>query len=489
MRYRSLATAWATFCALSNTVLAQVSNPYHLNGSALQENCHCYTLTPDVHDQSGSVWNINKIDLRQSFDFNFNVYLGCHDDNGADGIVFGLQPISTSVGTAGQGLGFGGVSPSVGIAIDTYQNSDQADPDFDNISIIKNGNLNHGADDLAAPVPALATSNNIEDCQFHSFRVVWDPGTRLLKASVDGVDRVSATIDMVADIFNGDPMVFWGFTGSTGSLSNVQRVCTSLTPAFHSKEGVNVCAPAVVNFSDSSTSFGSIKKWIWDFGDGQVDNVATPSPHVYSLPGIYSVKLAIVGNDDCLSDTSTQTIVVGSKPVAAISYAPEQPCRGEPMRITDASTVRVGTVNGWTWNLNGLPYNVRDPEPIAFSGNLNASLRVSTLEGCVSDPVSETIHVRPLPCPAFYVPSAFSPNGDGHNDRFEYVAAGMASIDMFRIFNRSGRVVYSSTTSRGSWDGRCAGVPQPAGTYVYELKGRDAGGAVHFKKGTLILIR
>ncbi|HEX2627901.1 MAG TPA: hypothetical protein VHM26_02790, partial [Chitinophagaceae bacterium] len=71
---------------------------YILNGSATQNSCNCYTLTPAVNTQSGSVWNANKINLNNPFDFIFNVYLGCQDGNGADGIVFILQPISTSVG-------------------------------------------------------------------------------------------------------------------------------------------------------------------------------------------------------------------------------------------------------------------------------------------------------------------------------------------------------------------------------------------------------
>src|SRR5690606_8341162 len=105
----------------------QNDNPYHLNGNARQENCNCYTITPDEFTQSGSLWNINKISLSQPFNYNFNVFLGC-SDAGADGIVFVLQPISTSVGSSGGGLGYQGVNPSIGIAIDTWINSENNDP-------------------------------------------------------------------------------------------------------------------------------------------------------------------------------------------------------------------------------------------------------------------------------------------------------------------------------------------------------------------------
>src|SRR5690349_2049354 len=89
---------------------AQVSNPYFLNGNATQDNCNCYTLTSPVLNQSGSVWNIYKIDLRESFDYKFSIFLGTLDQQGADGIAFVLQPISTNIGTVGGGLGFGNVT-------------------------------------------------------------------------------------------------------------------------------------------------------------------------------------------------------------------------------------------------------------------------------------------------------------------------------------------------------------------------------------------
>ncbi|MBK8611774.1 MAG: hypothetical protein IPL84_18040 [Chitinophagaceae bacterium] len=91
---------------------------YTLNGNATRDACNEYSLTQAVNWLGGSVWNNNKIDLSQSFDFNFDIFLG-NSDAGADGIAFVLQPISTSVGSAGGGLGYSGITPAVGITIDT----------------------------------------------------------------------------------------------------------------------------------------------------------------------------------------------------------------------------------------------------------------------------------------------------------------------------------------------------------------------------------
>ena len=87
---------------------------FQINGNASQTTCNCYELTPNAGGQVGSVWNTNLIDLNQPFDFNFQVFLGCNN-GGADGLVFGLQPNSTAVGTSGGGMGFQNVAPSLGV--------------------------------------------------------------------------------------------------------------------------------------------------------------------------------------------------------------------------------------------------------------------------------------------------------------------------------------------------------------------------------------
>jgi gliding motility-associated-like protein len=385
---------------LPEFIAAQAVNPYHMNGSAIQENCNCYTITPDVLNVSGSVWNVNKIDLRNSFDYKFDVFLGCEDSRGADGIVFVLQPISVSIGSTGGGLGFEGVNPSIGIAIDTWQNSINQDPSEDHIAIHKNGDLNHSSvNNLAGPVSALAGNGNIEDCNTHSLRIIWNASTKSLRAQIDGVERVETTIDLVKDVFNNEPMVFWGFTGSTGSAKNLQRFCTSLNAAFTLPSDLSTCLAATIPFTDSSTSFGNIVKWAWDFGDGTTSSSPSPAPHPYTTPGNYDVKLSIVGNNGCASDTFRQRIVIGSKPVADFVLDPDIVCDSSPVVFIDKSRVEFGTINKWEWNIDGGLYNSRSPDSVTFNntGSRNASLVVTTKEGCIADPVIKTFQVLKRP--------------------------------------------------------------------------------------------
>ncbi|RYY31239.1 MAG: PKD domain-containing protein [Chitinophagaceae bacterium] len=378
----------------------QSANPYHMNGNAIQENCNCYTITPDDFNKSGSVWNINRINLNNSFDYRFDVSLGCQDADGADGLAFVLQPISVSIGSTGEGLGIEGIKPSIAVAIDTWQNGNQNDPAEDHIAIHKNGDLNHnGPNNLAGPVSALANSGNIEDCQVHSLRITWDAATKTLSADIDGVRRVTATVDMVPDIFGNDPLVYWGFTGSTGSAKNLQRFCTSLNAAFTLPADLSTCFPAAVPFMDSSSSFGNILKWHWDFGDGTSDTVKTPVPHQYAAPGNYDVRLSILGNNGCISDTFVQRVIIGSKPEADFAAVPAVICDDQPVSFEDRSSVQYGTIDRWQWDVAGRVYNTAPVGPLIFNeaGTGIASLIVSTREGCVSQMTSKTFQVFKTP--------------------------------------------------------------------------------------------
>ena len=91
--------------------------------------------------------------------------------------------------------------------------------------------------------------------------------------------------------------------------------------------------------------------------------------------------------------------------------------------------------------------------------------------------------------PAIYVPTAFTPNSDGKNDRFTPHPVGIKSYNYFRIFNRWGQLIFSSRQLHQGWDGTFNGQAQPAGTYVWMIEGVTNDNKVITKKGTLTLIR
>ncbi|MFT3912416.1 MAG: gliding motility-associated C-terminal domain-containing protein [Ferruginibacter sp.] len=286
---------------------------YTTNGNASQDDCHTYTLTNPQSTQSGSVWNNIKIDLTNSFTFLFDVYLGTIDATGADGMAFVLQPISTSIGVTGSGLGFGGVSPSIGVTLDTYQNSmPDSDPVYDHIAIQRNGVLDHlSTNNLAGPVQIINGVDNAEDGQWHKLKIVWDATTHTLEAWIDGSLRVTHTEDLVATTFSNDPLVYWGFTGSTGLYYNLQRFRTALEPHWHFGPAQTLCVNDPITFIDSTISFTTIAGVSWDFGDNSPLNTTDLSPtHSYTTAGTYTVTQTVTGADGC-EETNTQTVIVG----------------------------------------------------------------------------------------------------------------------------------------------------------------------------------
>ncbi|MEO5888878.1 MAG: PKD domain-containing protein [Ferruginibacter sp.] len=388
---------------------------YTLNGSASKNDCHCYTLTQDAFSQTGSIWNNNKISLAQSFDFKFDVFLGCADNNGADGIAFVLQPISTSVGTVGSGLGYSGVSPSVGVTIDTWQNGspttpdEDGDPYFDHIAIQINGDLNHRdsvaplpVNNIAGPVTALSGNDNIEDCQWHILRIKWDVTTKTLSAYIDGIFRLSAVKDFTTEVFGNDPSVFWGFTGSTGGAKNLQQMCTALKPVFSFLPYQKRCVGEKITFIDSTISFAPVQKSFWDFGDGSpVDSINTNPEHTYTAAGNYSVTQAVIGADGCL-ETNTKTIVIGSIPVADFNF--NNACMlDSAVNFINTSSAAFGTLDNWYWDLgDGDTSTSQHPSKVyATPGLKTISMAVKSLEGCASDTITHVVQVYEKPVAGF----------------------------------------------------------------------------------------
>ncbi|MEO6253544.1 MAG: PKD domain-containing protein [Ferruginibacter sp.] len=380
---------------LSQMALAQ----YTVNGNALRISCNEYRLTDAVNTQTGSVWNNIKIDLTQSFDFNFDVKLGNNDSPGADGIAFVLQPISTSVGTTGSGLGYEGIFPAVGVTLDTYQNSSpDNDPSYDHIAFQLNGDLNHAtANNIAGPVTVINGNNNIEDGNWHSLRIVWNAVTKTLTAYVDGSFRLSAVKDFVTDIFSGNPMVFWGFTGSTGGENNYQGFKTALNPSFHFSPTQKRCINEPITFIDSTVSFAPIVKFYWDFGDGSpIDSVNISPTHTYTTAGNFTVTQRVIGADGCEA-TNTQVILIGSKPVAKFGY--DDNCVVNVIQFTDSSTTAVGTLSNWYWDFDNSTTSTLTNPTTSYStgGDKIVKLAVRSIEGCESDTLYKVVHIFTRP--------------------------------------------------------------------------------------------
>lgn len=90
-----------------------------------------------------------------------------------------------------------------------------------------------------------------------------------------------------------------------------------------------------------------------------------------------------------------------------------------------------------------------------------------------------------------FLPNAFSPNGDGLNDKFTPLFSGKEHYKLysFRIFNRSGKEVYNTGTSTSGWDGTVKGQPAESGSYAYYLQVFGDDGKEKVLTGIVALIR
>ncbi|MDX1909628.1 MAG: gliding motility-associated C-terminal domain-containing protein [Bacteroidia bacterium] len=301
---------------------------YAVNGSAQQTSPNCYRLTNAVNFQSGSVWYLNLVDISKPYELYVDIMMGCND-GGADGLAFVLQPISTSIGTAGEGIGYGGVNPSFAVEMDTWQNTNRNDPIYDHMAIMLDGIVDHFTpNNLAGPVPILASGGNAEDCQFHKFRMSWNPDSQLFRVYVDCNLRLSWSGNLVNDVFNGNPLVYWGFTSATGGFNNEHRFCLDYISFTEDLRDTAVCRGNSVQLFVGS---GDVFSWSPATGLSST-TIANP----IATPQQTTTYVATI-TDACGQVRRDTVTVVVQDTLQNVLGGPERVCDGQTITL-DATT-------------------------------------------------------------------------------------------------------------------------------------------------------
>ncbi len=244
--------------------------------------------------------------------------------------------------------------------------------------------------------------------------------------------------------------------------------------------------------TDSTNCFGSTN------GSITVSTSSTNTPYTYSLNG------GAFQGDTVFSNLSagTYTIVTrnGYGCNDTLTAVVEQPAQlfvsASPDTIITAPNVENG-IAVTIQNFNNPAYNWSPVEGLSCTdcANPTASVEQATvyyitvsegeIEGC-----SAFDSVVVIVTSGFVMPNAFTPNGDGKNDRYGIVSFGLNTVQEFRIYNRWGQAVHNSTET---WNGAFGGKDQPAGTYVYyivvERPAENGGTKVEKKQGSFALIR
>ncbi len=180
-------------------------------------------------------------------------------------------------------------------------------------------------------------------------------------------------------------------------------------------------------------------------------------------------------------DTADVTITVAPKAVvetgADLTLYP-----GESHQLNATGN---GSVFSWfpaLWLSNP---DVRDPVLTVPDNDIQYVVTTITENGCMA---SDTLNVHVNPETLLDIPNAFTP-GSGTNNELKIIRKGPATLKFFRVYDRWGQEVFSTTDINEGWNGNYKGKNQPLGTYMYSIEAVTNTGRKWAKQGNVTLIR
>ncbi|HTR29665.1 MAG TPA: gliding motility-associated C-terminal domain-containing protein [Puia sp.] len=195
-----------------------------------------------------------------------------------------------------------------------------------------------------------------------------------------------------------------------------------------------------------------------------------------------------VRNEGCpvtVSDTLTVTVV---PPIHVSAGDDTLVVLDEPLHFRATSTDIYQDEYEWSPATGLSNPGVADPIGVYGPDINKITYRVKATDtfGCTGSAAVTVTVARTLP--DIFVPNAFTPAA-GSNNLFRPVCMGISSLAYFRVFNRWGQLLFSTSQMGQGWDGRIAGKLQENNAYLWVVKGTDYTGRVISKNGTVVLIR
>jgi len=251
-------------------------------------------------------------------------------------------------------------------------------------------------------------------------------------------------------------------TGCVNSTTETVSISPGPTAAFTFSQA---CQRQATDFNSSTTLNATTYEWV--FGDGTTSTLSDPS-HSYVTSDTFNVML-IAGSGGCF-DTTTQPVFVYPAATAAFDAFPLYTYNdsNSPVHFINQST----GAQSYTWNFGDQnTSNTTSPyHYYANPGLYTVTLVANNQYGC-DDSITKVDYVTIYQAPIVYIPNAFTPGKPGNNDILHIYTPDAKYVD-FRIFDRLGEMVYSSTSADSEnpgegWNGTFKGKNAPAGVYVY----------------------
>lgn len=198
--------------------------------------------------------------------------------------------------------------------------------------------------------------------------------------------------------------------------------------------------------------------------------------------------LTATDNKGCPKPVTDSVTVTVIQPVKVNAGNDQNVVINQPVQL-NANGGGVDATYQWSPSTYLSNPNIENPVAVFPPGidTFTYRLKTTTPYGCIGyDTVTFNIFQTE---PEIFIPSAFTPNGDGKNDILKPILAGIKNLVYFSIFDRWGNLVFKTGDEGIGWDGTYKGVAMPSGTYAYMAHVRDYNGKFIDKKGTIVLIR
>ncbi len=220
----------------------------------------------------------------------------------------------------------------------------------------------------------------------------------------------------------------------------------------------------------------------WDFGDGTIGETRMMD-HCYNNEGVYSINLTVTTDKGCRKVEKFENyITVFGNPNAQVFASPTETSISNPSIVFTNNTTG-GADYFWNFGDNDSIFNVLEQNhTYQDTGLYIVNLVAISSNGCV-DSIKTIIRINPYY--TFFLPTSFTPNGDGKNDVFEIRGDYIQSCSM-EVFDRWGKVLFSQSGGKNvSWDGN----NNPQGSYIYRIKMVDTQNKQYEYCGDLTILR
>jgi gliding motility-associated-like protein len=259
-----------------------------------------------------------------------------------------------------------------------------------------------------------------------------------------------------------------------GGCSNTLTVSISQPGAITASTTNTQAGCGLSDGTSTASASGGTGVFTYTWSNGQTSQTATGL-----AAGTYSV---LITDANGCTQTATSNITNGNGPVANA---------GADVSVQLGSSAQLTASGGTTYSwspVTGLS-NAGIANPTASpTVTTTYCVLVSDAGGCV-DSACVTVYVE-LPCGEFYLPNAFSPNGDGENDDFHaFINPDCVKEFQLIIYNRWGERIFETTDVTQPWNGEWRGGHSNPAVYAYYCKATLTNGIKINKEGNVSLVR